>query len=117
MKIFLSYSQSDSFAARVIADWLEESGHSAVLFEKYFDPGEFRRQMEKHVSESDCVLFVLSKHSAYSDYCLSELQIAKKRKRPVVFARIERDAPLPKLFSTHRPIEMCPDLRSGLRKV
>lgn len=110
MKIFVSYSSRDSFAARVIALWIEEFGHTAMLYEKNFEPGEFVEQIENELKGSDCVVSVLSSHSVESRWCRRELRLAKIHAKPVLFASIERGVKPPKPYSSDRPVEMCPDV-------
>jgi len=74
MKIFVSHSSKDKWAARRIAKDVEELGHTVFLDEKDIATGEsITDSIQTHLKESDHLLLLLSPASLTSSWVLVEL--------------------------------------------
>lgn len=74
MKIFVSHSSKDKWAARRIAKDIEELGHSVFLDEKDIVTGDsIDTSIQAHLKESDHLLLLLTPASLQSQWVLVEL--------------------------------------------
>jgi len=74
MKIFISHSSKDKWAARRIAQDLEESGATVFLDEKDIESGtSIDASIRENLNDSDHFLILLSPASLRSDWVLLEL--------------------------------------------
>lgn len=117
MKLFISYSFKDAFAARMIAGWLEDAGHQITLAQKSFSPGSFPRQITAELEASAGVIAILTDYLKKSKWCREELRQAKQLEKFVVFAGVQRNVKPPEPYENDLPVELCPDLQTGSRKV
>jgi hypothetical protein len=80
--LFLSYAAEDGETARVIAEWL--ASRNANVF-RYEDPerrgGEFIKQIEDAIYQSDAFLVLLSPSYLASDWCRRERNLALQREQ------------------------------------
>jgi hypothetical protein len=76
---FISYSRRDSEMGRVVQDTLSANGYTTFIDKDNILPGSLNNYIEnaitKHSNEG-FVIFLLSKHSIASQWCLKELQMA-----------------------------------------
>lgn len=87
-KVFLSYSRKDRERAQKIADVLRER-HFGVFrdTDDILPTEEWRGRLEQLISEADTIVFLLSPHSATSEVCAWEVDLARdlnKRIAPIV---------------------------------
>lgn len=87
-KVFLSYSRKDRHRAQRIADVLRDR-HFGVFkdTDDILPTEEWRGRLEQLIAESDTIVFLLSPHSASSEVCAWEVDLARslnKRIAPIV---------------------------------
>ncbi|WP_417519909.1 toll/interleukin-1 receptor domain-containing protein [Minwuia sp.] len=99
-KVFLSYSRRDRERAQRIADVLRER-HFGVFrdTDDILPTEEWRGRLEQLIAEADTVVFLLSPHSAASEVCAWEVDLARslnKRIAPIVIEEVPaEDIPEP----------------------
>lgn len=87
-KVFLSYSRKDRERAQRIADVLRDR-HFGVFkdTDDILPTEEWRGRLEQLIAEADTIVFLLSPHSASSEVCAWEVDLARslnKRIAPIV---------------------------------
>ncbi|WP_416899212.1 MAG: toll/interleukin-1 receptor domain-containing protein [Minwuia sp.] len=87
-KVFLSYSRKDRERAQRIADVLRDR-HFGVFrdTDDILPTEEWRVRLEQLIAEADTIVFLLSPHSAASEVCAWEVDLARdlnKRIAPIV---------------------------------
>jgi hypothetical protein len=89
LKLFISHSSHDKWAARQISRILEDDGHTTFLDEKDIKSGEsIDESIQKHLKESDHLVLLLSPISISSQWVFMELGGARalgKRIVPILF--------------------------------
>ena len=99
MKIFLSHSSRDKWAARRIAEDIDRLGATTFLDEKDIETGEsIDEAIAAHLKDCDEVLVLLSPASVSSDWVLIEVGGAKalgKRLVPILLYLGANDIPSP----------------------
>ncbi|MFN0264328.1 TIR domain-containing protein [Tepidamorphus sp. 3E244] len=102
MKVFISYSRKDrEFVARVV-DALEAEDGIEVFrdTDDILPTEEWQDRLEQLVREADTIVFALSPHSAKSEVCRWEVDLAEslnKRFAPIVIRDVEGEAIPPAL--------------------
>ena len=99
MKIFISHSSRDKWAARRISKEIEELGATTFLDEKDIETGEsIDDAVSTHLKDCDELLMLLSPASIKSEWVLIEIGGAKaleKRLIPILFHLGANDIPSP----------------------
>ena len=99
MKIFISHSSRDKWAARRISAEIEQLGADTFLDEKDIETGEsIDESISVHLKDSDELLVLLSPASVKSDWVLVEVGGAKalgKRLVPILFYLGANEIPSP----------------------
>lgn len=89
MKVFISHSGIDRWAARQLANLIEASGHTTFLDEKDISTGDpIDASIQQHLKECQHLLLLLSPASIASHWVLIELGGAKalgKKVIPILF--------------------------------
>lgn len=100
--IFISYSRKDREKASQISDVLRERAFAVFRdTEDILPTEEWRGRLEQLIRDADTIVFLLSPHSASSEICAWEVDLAaslNKRIAPVVIEDVEGSA-VPPLLS------------------
>jgi len=88
--VFISYSRFNIEDAEKFANYLQLSGYSTWFDKQGIALGDkWVKQITDGITESDVVLFLISKSSIESDWCLNEILMAKDKKKPVLAVFLE----------------------------
>ena len=94
--VFISYSRKDREKASRISDVLRERAFAVFRdTEDIMPTEEWRGRLEQLIREADTIVFLLSPHSANSEVCAWEVDLAaslNKRIAPVVIEEVEDNA-------------------------
>ncbi len=123
-KVFLSYSRKDRERAARVADALRARQFGVFRdTDDILPTEEWRTRLEELIEEADTIVFLLSPHSAASEVCAWEVELAaslNKRIAPIVIEDVEGSAIPPLLarlnfiFCTERdPFEDAVDTLSS----
>lgn len=84
-KIFISYSRKNIDAANYIAGELRDRGAEVFIDYQSIQAGQsFPRRLADEVKSSDAIVFLLSEHSATSQWVISEVYYAREHKKLIV---------------------------------
>ncbi len=82
---FISYSRRDKDFVRRLNDGLGARGKDVFVDWEDIPPASpFRADLDQGVAESDAFVFVISPHSAVSDYCRTELGRAEELNKRII---------------------------------
>lgn len=93
MKIFISYNHQDIFAAKIIEQWLHDSGLKPLRDESTFLPKAIDEEIIKAVAECDLFLVILSSNFYESKWTRDELGQARALKKKILFIAIAEYLP------------------------
>ena len=101
ISVFVSFSTKDEALATELAEFLSHNGHPAWLCKEHIESGGvWADAIAAAITKCQVVLFVLSKNSLASTYCLDEITMAKSRKKPIIPLRID-PSPLTGRYELH----------------
>lgn len=90
-RIFLSYARTDLVDAKQLFEILDKQGCTVWMdLNEILAGDDFVRGLQDHLSRSDALVFLLTRQSAESSWCLAELQYALGRGLVVII--VERAA-------------------------
>lgn len=93
MKVFISYSHQDKFAACMFELWIREAGLTPIRDESGFRPGGIPEEIKRHIGECDLFLAVLSPNFKESKWTADELGQARAFGRNILFVAISECVP------------------------
>ena len=84
-KIFISYSHKDRDTCNKIDSFLAKHDGFDVWFDRGLTPGEvFRKQIVEVIRESGYFIILLSEASVQSDWCIDEVEYAKRLHKKIL---------------------------------
>jgi tetratricopeptide (TPR) repeat protein len=94
---FISYSHQDREAIEKIRRGIQKGSQSFHLwFDEHIEPGDrFAPEIQKAIGNCNIMLFLASKNSVKSDYCLNEITFAVNMKKRIVPLRLHSETELP----------------------
>jgi non-canonical purine NTP pyrophosphatase (RdgB/HAM1 family) len=103
MKIFISYARED-------AKWVVDIQQALEIHEVWVDSRlslgqDWWSEIERQIAACDCVLFLLSPHSAASTYCQKELATAARLDKAIAPIMVE-DMPIPDTLARYQVIRL-----------
>jgi CHASE2 domain-containing sensor protein len=99
--VFISFSSKDEALASELQQFLKDNGQPAWLCKEHIESGGvWADAIAAAIERCRVVLFVLSKDSLASEYCLDEITMAKKRKKRIIPLRID-NTPLSGRYELH----------------
>ncbi|GAA4843845.1 TIR domain-containing protein [Algivirga pacifica] len=101
--VFLSYSRSDSDFTRKLNEQLQYHGRSTWFDqENIAATADFEQEIKKGIRDADNFVFVITKQSVHSPYCLDEVHYAERQGKRILTLLLEEVDPseLPKPLQT-----------------
>ena len=89
--IFISYSHKDSEYAHALADRLQSLGFSVWIDARLDYGSQWPQAIQKYLDSCDAFILIMSPRSFASDWVQSELQRAKRKRKPVFPLLLEGD--------------------------
>ena len=90
IEIFISFSAKDVQVAERLKKLLDDNGHPAWLCFRNISSGrDWMAELGYALEKCRLVLFVRSKDSIASDYCLNELKVASEAGKPILPVRMD----------------------------
>jgi len=120
--IFISYSHRDNNYAHALADSLQSMGLEVWIDARLDYGSQWPHEIQKNLDSCDAFILIMSPRSFESDWVQSELQRAKRKRKPIFPLLLEGDEPWLSVESTQyydvRDAEM-PDDRfySAIKRV
>ncbi len=92
MKLFISYAHNDIAKVEELAGYLRNGSHDA-WYDHELLPGQFwKKELKLQVESCDVFVYVVSRDSLNSEWCIREYRIAKKAKMPIIPVLIDKAA-------------------------
>lgn len=83
--VFISYSRNDIDAANYVADQLHQRGADVFVDYERLEAGQnFPERLAAEIEQSDAVVFLLSQHSAASQWVRDEIQYARHCQKKII---------------------------------
>ncbi|HKY54474.1 MAG TPA: toll/interleukin-1 receptor domain-containing protein [Anaerolineales bacterium] len=98
--IFISYSHKDTTYAHGLADHLRTMGFDIWMDESLDYGSQWPHAIQKHLDSCDAFILIMTPRSFASDWVQSELQRAKRKRKPVYPLLLEGDEPWLSVEST-----------------
>lgn len=93
VEVFISFSTTDKVVATGIKDLLDVHDHPAWLCVHNIVAGtSWPQAIAVALEKCKVVLFIKSRHSLLSNYCLNELRIASDRSTPILVLSLDHEA-------------------------
>ena len=103
--VFVSHSSRDQLVTERVCERLRAAGFTALFVD--FDPDQgipagrdWERELYAQLRRTDAVIFLATKAAVTSQWCFSEVSLARALGRPVIPLRLEREVRLPLLGNT-----------------
>ena len=108
---FISYSRKDAGRISPLVEALQANGHH-VWWDRDIPPGRnFEREIENALASASCILVMLTKNSAESEWVQGESSFGQEHKKliPVLLDDVRVPLPLRSLQLAFRETSMIPD--------
>jgi hypothetical protein len=119
MKIFISYPYESKSTMIRLRDYLTGRGFSSIFRDdRRISPGEvISNQLRDAFVDSDCCIFLLTKYSQQSAWCMQEIGAFWGAGKPIIVYRTDRSLKVPPLFSSDRLANTQEEVYHGLSKL
>lgn len=117
-KVFISYAQPDSAAARRISEQLAKADIQTWLYERDLQPGDdFKAQTARALRDSTHGLFLLSPSSLQSPAASAEWQYFLMQNKPLLVGQVEtvHSEDMPGRFARLQQIDLTHNFNKGMR--
>lgn len=121
---FVSYSRQDREVVEKIRKGVEGNPQRfQIWFDEGIEPGEiFASKIQKKIAECSAVLFLASRNSVKSSFCLREINLADNKGKKIVPLRLNSEAELPEgdlplQIQGVQYIDFSANFESGLRQL
>lgn len=91
--VFISYSSKDQLIAEAFCHYLEERKIRCWIAKRNVTPGEYAESIERAVAQCRVCVILFSVHSASSQHCVREIDLAVKYEKIIIPFRIEDQQP------------------------
>jgi len=82
VQLFISYSHSNIENVIELVDTLRDGGYSPWFDDQLIPGKDWKNQISESIQKCDAFIFLLSKSSVTSDWCLWELKQASEFNKP-----------------------------------
>ena len=121
---FISYSHQDREAVDKIRTGVEKSSQRfRIWFDESIEPGEpFAPKIQKKIDECNAMLFLASRNSVVSPFCLREINLADNKGKTIVPLRLDSKVELPEgklplLIQGVQYIDFSDNFEGGLKEL
>lgn len=116
MKLFCCYRRLDQHLAVQVVQELEHSNHQ-VWYDDRLNVGQnWWDEILRRLSWAEGMLFLISPESVQSEFCMKELRIALKAKKPVFPILLVEGTPLPEEIAGLHYVDMTAGMNERVQK-
>lgn len=105
MKVFLSYSHTDTWQVRQIAELLNNGGHDAWYDTDLMPGQDWQQAIQDAITACEVFAYILSPESVASKWCQWEFAKAIEQSKPIVPILIQTKTSLPESISKHQYVD------------
>jgi WD40 repeat protein len=120
-RIFISHSGADREKATLLADWLQQQGHSSYFLD--FDPEkgitagkDWEAELYRHLRQCRAMIALVSPNWLKSRWCFAEVTQARAAGKPVFLAKIA-PCSADRLFADVQRVDLAADPAGGYRSL
>lgn len=115
--IFVSYAREDKLRVRSLVEQLEEFRDCWADWDDIPPGCNWRQSINWGIRQSSCVLFFVSQASIESEWCLKELRMAIRWRKPVLPIVIQTGLKLPRPLHTSQWVILSNDNDQNIKEI
>ncbi|MEQ9236348.1 toll/interleukin-1 receptor domain-containing protein [Coleofasciculus sp. E2-BRE-01] len=115
--IFVSYAHEDKKRVRSLVEGLEEFRDFWSDWDDVPPGYNWRREINRGIRQSSCVLFFVSQASIESEWCLEELRVAIWWRKPVLPVVIQTGLKLPRSLYNSQWVILSDDNDQNIKEI
>lgn len=102
MKLFISYAHVDEYIVQQVVHILTEGGHKPWFDQALKVGGDWKKQLQDAIMDSDAFVYALSPESVQSEWCQWEFATAVSLGKPIIPVLLQSKTPLPEALSDYQ---------------